>query len=341
MILHCGDGYIMKPIYIGKFIYLFLCIVLLSACEAPYMQQKDVEQPTMGQSVVFGHADVVVDGKIQEWGYGWTGVKSCCLLILPPESTKAITYKLDEDGIFYWSLNPGEYQILGFRFQKGTESRIGRVGATFTVPENTEAVYIGDVTIEMKGRRSRAVVKDNSSAMRATYKSKFSDQPGQVTTSLLQLPDRIGTYDRIISECSDHWVVDCSEDYKGVTPLSPKVVTKQFSQTESLMPRFSWKPAGSSGVSYDLIVYEAATYSYVGTDDGIMLGRMVVYEENIQTPNYQLKTPLKKKTKYFWSVRLRDEEEEWVSRWSTYSHFGFYVFYMTSGYGQWFAFSTP
>ena len=133
----------MEPIPIfRKFIIIFLSIVILSACEAPYMERKDIEQPIAGQTIVFGHVDVVIDGKVQEWGYGWAGVTSCCLLLLPPERTQAITYKLDEDGIFYLSLDPGEYQLLGFRFQKGSESRVGRIGASFTVPQASEAVYI-------------------------------------------------------------------------------------------------------------------------------------------------------------------------------------------------------
>ena len=182
--------------------------------------------------------------------------------------------------------------------------------------------------------------------MHANYKTKFPNQPGQIATNLIQLPDRIGNYTHIAGQCSERWGVDCGENFKGVTPLSPEVSTQTlipgkqpFPEIDSLTPRFSWKPAGKQGVSYDLIIYEAATYSYTGTDDGIMQGRMVLYEEGIKSPSFQLKMPLKEKTKYYWSVRLR--EGNVISPWSTYSHFGFYVFYMTSGYGQWFTFSTP
>jgi hypothetical protein len=43
--------------------------------------------------------------------------------------------------------------------------------------------------------------------------------------------------------------------------------------------------------------------------------------------------------KYYWSVRLRRDGV--VSNWSRYSYFAFYVVGWSSGYGQWFSFSTP
>lgn len=324
-----------------QFIRLFsllLFISVIAGCEtAPIV--KDVEQPVTGQSIVFGHVDVVIDGEIQEWGYGWTGAVSCCLMILPPDSNQAITYKIDEDGIFYWNLAPGEYQLLGFRFQKGSASKVGIVGASFTVPEDADAVYIGDITIIMVKGRYVTKIEDKADELLAVYKSKFPDRTGNISTALLQLPDKLGNFTSLISECSEKWGVDCSGKYRGITPLTPSVVTKQFLQADSLTPVFSWEAAENKDVSYDLVIYEVAKYSFSGLDERVMKGRMVAYEENISEPNYTLKTPLKENGKYYWSVRLRDGDV--VSRWSTYSHFGLYVFYTTSGYGQWFGFSTP
>ena len=331
----------MKPLHLCHFFYLFLCILLLTACEAQIKQRDMLEQPRSDQVVVYGHVDVVINGEVQEWGYGWHGQKSCCLLILPPDKNDAFSYQLNEDGLFYWSLPPGDYLLLGFRFQQGTKSRVGRVGASFTVPEGVNAVYIGDITIQMVGGRYKTVVRSNPGKWTSAFLQKFPGRTGEVRTELIRLPDMLGNFDRIIGACSDHWVVDCSGDFKGVTPLSPKVVTRSFPETDNLTPRFSWKPAGDTGINYDLVIYEAATYSFGVTGKQLMKGRLVLYEENLSKPYYQLKTPLKKNTKYYWSVRFRDIEEDWVSVWSSYSHFGFYVFYMTSGYGEWFAFSTP
>jgi hypothetical protein len=337
----------MKPInIILKSLYLICCLLFLNSCATETEQREQLEQPTTGQSVVFGHVDVIVDGKVQEWGFSWTGDRSCCLMILPPDSSLATTYKINDDGMFYISLNPGEYQLLGFRFQKDTAWKVGRIDGTFNVPDEQEATYIGNITIQMVQGRHVTIVKDDSKEPINKYKTKFPQRSGQVTTSLLQLPDAIGNFEHILHECNNIWGVDCSDNFSGVTPLSPEVTTQSqmfgeqaFPETDSLMPKFSWKSAEKSGISYDLIIYEAATYSLTGRDEHTMKGRVVLYEENLSSSSYQLKTPLKEKTKYYWSVRLRDQDT--ISRWSTFSHFGFYVFYMTSGYGQWFAFSTP
>lgn len=318
---------------------LLLVLIVTAGCE-PGLLVKDVEQPVPGQSTVFGHVDVVIDGEIQEWGYGWSGVTSCCLMILPPDTNQAITYKLDEDGIFYWNLAPGDYQLLGFRYQKGSSSQVGVVGGSFTVPEDTEAVYIGHIKINMVKGRYITVVEDKTDELINSYKAKFPGTAGNILSNLLQLPDKLGNFSGVIHECSDNWEVDCSGKFSGITPFTPVVETKQFIKTDTLKPVFSWKAAGKKGVSYDLIIYEVAEFSIPGSlSNQVMKGRMVIYQEDIAEPAYELKTPLKANTKYYWSVRFRDGDV--VSRWSTYSHFGFYVFYMTSGYGQWFGFSTP
>lgn len=323
--------------YMRLFI-LLLFVSVITGCEtAPIV--KDVERPITGQSIVFGHADVVIDGEIQEWGYGWSGVVSCCLMILPPDSNKAITYTIDEDGIFYWSLAPGEYQLLAFRYQKGSSSQIGVVGGSFTVPHDVDAMYIGNITINMVKGRYITVVEDKSKELITSYKSKFPEHTGNITTALLQLPDKLGNFSSITSECSERWGVDCTGNYRGITPLTPPVSANQFIQTDSLTPMFSWVAAENKDVSYDLVIYDVAKYSFSGLDEKLMKGRILTYEENISEPTFKLKTPLKENAKYYWSVRLRDGDV--VSRWSTYSHIGFYVFYVTSGYGQWFGFSTP
>jgi len=329
-----------------KSIYLTCCLLFLSSCATEIEQREQLEQPTTGQTVVFGHVDMIIDGEAQEWGFSWAGTKSCCLLILPPDSNHAMTYQINDDGMFYLSLNPGEYQLLGFRFQKDTKSRVGTINGTFNVPADSEAIYIGNITIKMVKGRYKTIVQDDTADPINKYKTKFPQRSGQVITSLLELPDRIGKFDRVIHECNSHWGVDCSDNFNGVTPLSPTVTTQHlmagkqpFPEIDNLTPTFSWKPAGRSGISYDLIIYEVATYDFGAGVEQTMQGRMVLYEENLLSTTFHLKTPLKQKTRYYWSVRLRDQNT--ISRWSTYSHFGFYIFYSTSGFGQWFAFSTP
>jgi len=329
----------MKLIPYIRLLSLLSIFIVTVGCEtAPAVQ--DVEQPEVGKSVVFGHVDVLVEGEIQKWGIGWTSSKYGYLIILPPDSNQAITYKIDDDGIFYWNFAPGEYQLLGFHYQKGNSYKVGIIGGSFSVPENTEAVYIGHVKINMVKGRYNTIVEDKLDELATSYKARFPGSTGGITQSLLQPPGKLGNFSGIVHECSEKWNVDCSGEFSGITPLTPVVETNQFIQTDTLTPVFSWKSAGNTEASYDLIVYEAAEYSKPGALINQMIkGRMVVYEEDLTEPTYKLKTPLKTDTKYYWSVRLRDGDL--VSRWSSYSHSGFYVFYTASGYGQWFSFRTP
>ena len=274
---------------------MIFCLFVLSACETQTVQREQLEQPTTGQSVVFGHADVIVDGKVKEWGLGWTGIKSCCLLLLPPTSNKTMTYQINDDGMFYFSLNPGEYQLLGFRFQKDAASLVGGIGGVFTVPEESQAIYIGNISIDMVKGAYITRVEDDIADSLNKYKAKYPQQSDQVMTSLLQLPDKIGKFDSMPHECNDHWGVDCSGDFRGVTPLSPDVKThsllpnkQPFPQVNNLKPKFSWKPAQKAGITYDLIIYAAATYGIGVGSEQTMKGRLVLYEENIASPSYQL-----------------------------------------------------
>lgn len=329
----------MRSLSYVRLLSLLSILIVTVGCEtAPAVE--DVEQPVVGKSVVFGHVGVFKDGEIQKWGIGWTSSKYGYLIILPPDTNQAVTYKIDDDGIFYWNLAPGDYQLLGFRYQEGNAYQVGTIGGSFSIPDNTEAVYIGHIRINMVKGRYTTIVDDKSDELITSYKAKFPGSTGGIRQALLQLPGKLGNFSGIIHECSDKWGVDCSGKFSGVTPLTPVVETNQFIQTDTLTPVFSWKATGYKEASYDLIVYEAAEYGLPGGLINQMIkGRMVVYEEDMSEPIYKLKTPLKADTKYYWSVRFRDGDL--VSRWSSYSHFGFYVVYMTSGYGQWFSFRTP
>ncbi|MEJ2361124.1 MAG: hypothetical protein P8Z75_06820 [Gammaproteobacteria bacterium] len=321
-------------------------LLFLGGCATGTAMKGELEKAKAGESVVFGHVDVIVDGKKQEWGQGWTGAVYCSLIILPDDSTHAVSNRISDDGMFYLSLKPGNYHLLGFRLQQGTQHRVGRIDARFTVPDGSAAVYIGNITIDMKRGYYRTRVVNNMLEPAKAYKSKYPGRTGTIATSLIQLTTRIGNYSRIAGVCNSRWGVDCKGDFKGVTPVTPAGKVTNYPETDSLTPTFSWKPVTGKGVSYDLIIFEAATYRYPGgsglSPEQTMKGRMVLYKENIRNASYKLQTALKPKTRYFWSVRFRDQAHNLVSGWSTYSHITFIPFiYMSSGYGAWFTFRTP
>jgi hypothetical protein len=86
-------------------------------------------------------------------------------------------------------------------------------------------------------------------------------------------------------------------------------------------------------------VWEAVTYHrifYFGPPEEIYApGRLAVYAENIDSPQFGIRNPFKPKTKYFWSVRLRKGDQ--ISTWSRRGHFT--PFFSSSG--EWFGFETP
>jgi hypothetical protein len=328
-----------------RWISIVSCLLLLISCGAnPY--KEELEKPEAGESVVFGHVDVIVDGKKQEMGQGWTGVVSCCLIILPEDSTNAVSNQINKDGMFYLSLKPGNYQLLGFRLQQGSSRRVGRIDASFTVPESQAAVYIGNITIEMRGGRYSTKVENQITTPKNAYQAKYPERTGTIATSLIKFTTRIGSYSGVAGICGSRWGIDCEGDFQGVVPMSPNGDVEQFPTINSLTPTFSWKPVKGENISYDLIIFDAATYRFpvdIGTSaEQTMKGHMVLYKEDIQNSHYKLEKPLKPKTRYFWSVRLRDQNNDIVSGWSTHSHRTFIPFvYMSSGYGAWFTFSTP
>ena len=75
----------------------------------------------------------------------------------------------------------------------------------FAVPENADAVYIGNITINMVKNQYITVIEDKSKELVSAYKTRFPGYLGHITTSLLQLPDKLGNFSRIINECDEKW----------------------------------------------------------------------------------------------------------------------------------------
>lgn len=101
-----------------------------------------------------------------------------------------------------------------------------------------------------------------------------------------------------------------------------------------------WQAIASPGVSYDVVIWEAAAYRLPSMmSSKYTPGQMALYEENLAAPELTLSKPLKPKTRYFWSVRARDGDV--VSSWSSAGHFNFFVVAWNWGSGELFAFETP
>jgi hypothetical protein len=315
-------------------------ILLLGGCaSAPTMH--DVEVVSQDTRLVYGSAEIYVDDERQKLGFSWTAESHFFLIILPPDSNEAISYDLDDSGQFFWALAPGEYNLLGYHWQKGTERRSGTIGATFVVPEGKADHYIG--SMEFRGNQIflDMYLLDKFDEFSALYDKKFPDRMGTSVSQLMKMPEKIGHFAAIAGPCNKIWGIQCGDRYAGVTPSSPETGTSGFPTIGTRQPEFRWQPSSLPEVSYDLILYEAASYTTSGVTTEYTQGRLVAYMEDLKNPGWQPETPLKPNTRYFWSVRFRLAEEDTVSRWSTQSHSMFLLLAWSSGYGQWFQFKTP
>jgi hypothetical protein len=329
----------MSEVLRKSFMLITAIALFLASCAVP-PTIKDVTEIGVSTKVVFGNVKVYKDGKLQKWGIKFTGSDYFYLTILPPNTNEAITYKLDEDGVFYWTLLPGEYTLLGYYWLDHQAQRTGYIGAKFKVLETGGDVYLG--TIEFRGNVAFLVPQflDKYDEISKLYDTRFPARKGKAIKQLFEQPQPVGTFSSFRDVCHNEWGIQCDKRFRGVTPLSPVVSSSGFPLVSDFKPKFRWKPSVEKDISYDLILYEAAAYAVSGAiTPSYMKGRVVAYEEDLKESYWIPKRPLKPDTRYFWSVRLRDGKT--VSQWSTHSHFTFLIVAMSSGYGQWFQFKTP
>lgn len=306
-----------------------------SAAPTGYPEKvTDVEQAVAGQSLVIGSVGFLKDGKEKDCGV-FTG-PACKLIILPPLGSRAIIYPFHGKRAFSWSLPPGEYLVLGFEYVDMATTGHVPMRAHFTVPASGNTVYVGDLAIVSSGNSKFAALHRGYDTAVADYRAKHPDRQ-QPENGTLQAEEDLGTASAVKYVCGEGWGISCTRQFRGVVPVSPADV-RGFKQMPRLDPSFEWQPSTDPQVAYDVAVYEAAEYSGRRGASSIT-GRLAAYRQGLTSPRFQLDRPLLPARKYFWSVRLRKGET--VSDWSTYSYFNFYIIAASSGYGQWFSFSTP
>lgn len=321
-----------------------ICILLLAAvwllgCETP-PTMTDTEAVETAGGIAFGSVEVYMDGDLQKWGVKFTGSKYFYLTILPPDTSEAITYKVAKDGRFYWTLPPGEYLVLGYHWQDLQTRRSGRIGAKFSVPASGADAYLGAMVFRCSQLFLVPSFEDRFEEAKGHYAAKFPGRQRELVKQMIEPAQAAGEFSAFRGQCHADWGIECSDRFKGVTPLTPEVKQSGFPATDSLQPEFRWQPSSKPGVSYDLIIYDAAAYSLgSATIPMYMKGREVAYVEGLQTSHWRPSEPLAPDTRYFWSVRLR--EDQTVSGWSTQGHFTFLIVAMSAGHGQWFQFMTP
>lgn len=304
---------------------------------APVMQ--DIETLPVDTGLVYGSAEIYVDGEKLDLGFTWSGENHFYLMILPPGSNVATTYEVTDESTFFWALPPGEYLLLGYHWQQAGSAQSGDIRASFTVPDIGSDAYIG--SLEFRGNKysMNPQLFDRFEQVTASHDARFANRKGTTIKSLMQPPERPGTYSAMLPACHASFEIECGKRFLGVTPIAPDVTNSGFPAVRTLQPEFAWKGSANADIHYDFILYEAATYTINQVTDFYARGRLAAYAEDIAATRWRPDNPLQANTRYFWSVRSRNGEI--VSSWSTQSYFTFAIVAWSSGYGQWFQFQTP
>ena len=295
-------------------------------------------EPAAAQVPVVGRLEIFQDGARVEIGF-LSKVPSAGFVVAPHGTDRGIWLAANSDGSLRWSLQPGEYDLVAVRLQgsKGNSYSIIPVDGRLTVAAGGGTVDLGTLRAEtgQYGARLRQVEPP------ATAASAAGDG-----AQALELRRRIlGTFSRVVDVCASRWAVPCSKSLSGVTALDPPVVTDVLAmgapsagRVNSLRPNFSWK--GPVGASYDFAVWRAVEYQ-AGTfaKPERTPGPLVHYAQALDRAEFADIPPLQPRSRYYWSVRLR--EGETVSTWSTTGHFTFLIVAMSSSSGKLFEFETP
>ena len=297
---------------------------------------ENVTQPPKDTPLVTGSVRVIENGSELKWPAGYLAGSQFWLLIMAKDASAAVSYRLGPEAEFYWSLAPGEYHVLGFVKRELAKETSGRLWAAFTVPAGTGAVYIGDLRIRLSSSSVDAEVGDNMDSSSTALTEKY---PGMGTPkwSLMKMIADQGSYSDIVEGCGG-WGIDCNQNFRGVTPLSPIDDGAPSAQVASLSPTLQWAPSkGDGAIRYDVVVFEEIAFTYaLGAFSSKLPGPAVAYLQNLWAAQYTVPGPLKPGARYNWGVRLR--RGNIVTAWSRYKKTGF----LSAGpSGPWFQFQAP
>lgn len=310
-----------------------IVMLLLGGCATTTSFKSDVEILSSNQPTVFGKVEVFKNGKQENFSI-WTG-SPIGLLVQRKNSPETIHYNITDPGFFYWNLPPGEYMILGLLGQE----RTGPLRLHFTVPPGGKGLYIGDLVINFYGGYYTVDIKNNYKTGVEVFRAKFSGRQLATKMAIARKEKRLGTYKQVQPICSAIWGLKCTREYYGVKPVYPEGVSNIV--VDNTTPILRWEPSSRGGITYDVVIYEEQKFARneMGVVKDSLPGKRVYYAQGLTKTMLKKAPQLRPNTSYLWSVRLRRGQT--VSTWSKFGFFNFYIVGWSSGYGQWFSFSTP
>ena len=204
--------FILQWITIGTGLFIVITILLfLTSCaqhQWPPPPISPIELNTAksipaGEAIVFGRVNVIINEKPFVWDRFWRD--KFHLYLLPDSSSEAIVYTLSDDGSFSWHLPPGNYTITSFKWFRGNNYLIRPVFASFSVPEQIESVYVGELVISFIQTGARAYpqktwklprafpvmhTEDNYQQTLRQQRINMSGEKGEITKRLMRLEEK-------------------------------------------------------------------------------------------------------------------------------------------------------
>lgn len=290
-----------------------------------------------GYGRVFGRIVYVEDGKEKTWSTGTFALEVLPVYVRNLATGQMQRMEIKGDGSFLWPLPAGEHVLVSYHLTGPLRS--GRLWTRFAIPAPGQAVYIGELRIELNRGRFALSVADHYDAALEKVRPQLAASANAPLRQLMQLEAPVGRFERLAGACAEMWGVPCENKILGVEPVAPAGATQGYPAVASLTPLLEWKPAGKPGIHYDVAVYESLTLTLDVPGAPRARGALLEYAEDLAEPRYQLTKPLPPGRKYDWSVRMRQGST--VSNWSTASYFAFFVVGWASGTGLWFGLATP
>ncbi|SFP39844.1 hypothetical protein SAMN05216419_100231 [Nitrosomonas cryotolerans] len=118
---------------------------------------KTAKSVPVGEAIIFGRVNVVTNDESFIWDEPlWDKFH---LYLMSDSDSEPVVYTLAHDGTFSWHLPPGDYTITSFKWMRGNHYLIRPVFANFSVSEQLEPAYIGELVIKFMQTGARAYSK--------------------------------------------------------------------------------------------------------------------------------------------------------------------------------------
>lgn len=128
--------------------------------------------------------------------------------------------------------------------------------------------------------------------------------------------------------------------FHGIEPINPKAGNPSVPhQVDSLQPILRWKPSPNPGATYDVVIYEELVVSVAPLNRQSQAGRVIYLRQNLTTSEHKVEEVLDPNSRYYWSVRERNNGA--VSNWSKYDYSAYYCLSADYYRNSLFTFKTP